>query len=119
MALPVNYPINEMVVQAAMADISTAGSAYTVAPRRGTIARVYSVIDTAITVADATWTMKINGTAVTGVSVTVAFTSAAAGDIDSAITSIPVNEGDLIEFVSDGGSTTTSVTHFFAVIREQ
>jgi len=113
-----NYPINEMPVQAEMADLSTAGSAYAVAPRRGKIVRVFSVIKAAITVADAVWTMKINGAAVTGVSVTVAFTGAAAGDVDSAIAAIPVSEGDTIEFVSDGASTTTAPTTFTAIIRE-
>ena len=50
-------------------DISTAGQIYTVAPVAGTVSRIWSVIDGAITIADATLTAKINGTAVTGATV--------------------------------------------------
>lgn len=118
MALPVPRPISEIVVQAYMADLSTASSAFAVAPCRGRIVRAYSVIGAAITVADAVWTIEINGTAVTGSSTTVAFTSAAAGDVDvsNPTGSNAVNEGDTIEFVSDGASTTTAPTMFVAVI---
>lgn len=119
MALPVNYPNNELVVQAYHADISTAGSAFTVAPCRGKIVRAYSVIGAAITGADSVWTMEINNTAVTGVSVTVANSGSAAGDMDSATPTgaNTVNEGDTIEFISDGASSTTSPVMYVAVIR--
>lgn len=118
MALPVNRPLSEGIVTAYMADLSTASSAYTVAPWRGKIVRAYSTIGAAITVADAVWTMEINGTAITGVSVTVANSGSAAGDVDTGTPTAAntVNEGDTIEFVSDGASTTTCPTHFVAVI---
>ena len=72
MALPVNYPDFERVVCAYLPDISTASSAFVAAPVRGKIVRAYSTTYNAITVADAVWTMEINGVAVGGVSVTVA-----------------------------------------------
>ena len=121
MAYPTRRKLNEKYVSAYMADLSTASSAFCVAPSSGTIEIAYSTIYNAITVADAVWTMKINGTAVTGVSVTVANTSSAAGDVDSGTPTGAnyVNAGDVIEFVSDGASTTTCPVTFTAVIRER
>jgi hypothetical protein len=120
MALPVPRPISETQVSAYMADLSTASSAFTVAPCRGRIVRAYSTIYNAITGADAVWTMEINGTAITGVSVTVANSGSAGGDVDTgtptAVSTTYVNEGDTIEFVSDGASSTTCPTMFVAVI---
>ena len=118
MALPQNRPLSEASVEVQMADLSTASSAYVVCPWRGTLKRAYSVIANAISSADAIWTMEINGTAVTGVSVTVANSGSAAGDMDSgeptAVTYL--NEGDVIEFITDGGSTDTCITRFTVVI---
>jgi hypothetical protein len=119
MALPANRPLTEDSVHAYMADLSTASSAFVVSPWRGKITRVYSVIYNAITGADAVWTVEINGTAVTGISVTVANSGSAAGDMDSdepTGSNHYVTEGDVIEFVSDGASSTTCPTMFTAVI---
>jgi hypothetical protein len=121
MALQVNKPISEIVVSAYMADISAASSAYAVAPMRGRVVRAYSVLQGSISAADAVWTMEINGTAISGVSVTVANSGSAAGDVDTS-GDIPnsstnaVNEGDTVEFVSDGASSTTAAAMFYAVI---
>ena len=118
MVLPNNRSLTECSVSAYMADLSTASSAFVVAPFRGSIKRVYSVIYNAITVANAVWTVESNGTAVTGVSVTVTQSGSAAGDVDSGTPTALyyVNEGDTIEFVSDGASTTACPTTFTAVI---
>lgn len=118
MALPVPRPLTEAYVSAYMADLSTASSAFCVAPCRGKLMRAYSVIANAITSADAVWTLEINGTAVTGISVTVANSGSAAGDMDSdePTAETYVNEGDVIEFVSDGASSTACPTMFTAVI---
>lgn len=118
MALPVPRPISEISVNAHLADLSTAGSAFCVSPCRGELVRAYSVIGAAITTANAVWTMEINGTAVTGVSVTVTQSGSAAGDVDTGEPTARtyVNEGDTIEFISDGASDTTCPTNFTAVI---
>lgn len=118
MALPVNRSSSEYVVGNQLADISAASSTYAVATAKGRLKRVYSVLHGAITGADATWAVSINGTAVTG-TVTVANASSAAGDIDSHEYSgdIYVNEGDLITFTSGGESSTTAIASFFAVIQ--
>jgi hypothetical protein len=120
MAIPENRPLSEASVSCYMADLSTAGSAFVTSPWRGTLKRVYSVIYNAITGADAVWTVEINNVAVTGISVTVTQSSSAAGDMDfdepTDLSTARVNEGDRLEFVSDGASSTTCPTMFTAVI---
>lgn len=118
MALPINRPGNEIVVGNQLADISAASTTYAVAPAKGRLVRAYSVLHGAITGADCTWTMTINGTAVTGTA-TVANSGSAAGDVDSVTFSgdVRVNEGDALGFVSAGESSTTAIASFFAVIQ--
>lgn len=118
MALPNNRPLNTIRVFAHMADSSTAGSAFAAAPTRGKIIKLGSIISAAVTTADTAITAKINGTAITGGAWTIAFTSAAAGDVDTVIPSgaNTVNEDDKIEFASDGGGSGTVPTTFFADI---
>jgi hypothetical protein len=117
MALPVNRPNSEYVVSNQLADISAASSTYAVATAKGKLKRAYSVLHGAITGADCTWVLKINGTTVTG-TVTVAYSGSAAGDIDSVEYDglTRVNEGDLITWTSAGESSTTAIATFFAVI---
>jgi hypothetical protein len=118
MALPERQPSNEVVVNVAMADVSTAGSVYVAAPVTGKLVRAYSCITNAITGADCTWSLELNGTAITGTG-TITQSGSAAGDVDEVIFSAPVyvNKGDTIEFISAGESSTTCITNFAAVIR--
>lgn len=119
MAYPSNRTFNVIRVHAYMADSSAAGSAFAVAPARGKIVKMGSVIYNAITVADTAITSKIAGTAVTGGGWTITQSGSAAGDVDSAIPTAAnfVNEDDNIEFISDGGASTTCPTMFYADIR--
>lgn len=121
MALPKIRPLNERIVWAYMADVSTASSAFAVAPIRGTIVEMGSVIYNAITGADSAVTSKITGTAITGGAWTITQSGSAAGDVDSAVPTAAnkVVAGDNIEFISDGASSTTCPAMFYAVIREQ
>ena len=118
MALPERQPSNEIAVSAYYADLSTAGSAFAAAPATGKLVRAYSVISAAITTANGTWTVEINGVAATGTA-TVTQSGSAAGDVDEIVFSDPphVNKGDTIEFVNAGESDTTCITNFTAVIR--
>lgn len=120
MALQENQTIDRVYLSANLVDISTASSAFVVSPVRGRIVKAWSVIYGAITSADAVWTMEINGTAITGVSVTVANSGSAAGDVDSGTptseTTNRVNPGDTIEFVSDGASSTAIAATFVVAI---
>jgi len=120
MVLPINTPDNEIVVALpTMADISTAGSVYAACPVRGRLVRGYSSISAAITGADCTWSVEVNGVAVTGTA-TITQSGSAAGDVDSVEFSgeaVNVNQGDVLEVISGGESSTTSIGHFQLVIR--
>jgi hypothetical protein len=119
MALPVNTPSNEVIVVFPQkADVSTQGSIYQSCPVRGTLVRGYSCLGGAITGADCTWSVEVNGTAVTGTA-TIANASSAAGDVDSVDFSgaVNVNQGDTLEIVVGGESSTTATGDFMLVIR--
>ncbi len=118
MALPRTGTLKERTVECFTADISTAGSAFTVAPCEGDIIKVWSVISNAITVGDSTVTTKIAGTAITGGVLTITQSGSAAGDVDSAVPTGArhVYEDQNIEFAFTG-STTTCPAMFYATIR--
>lgn len=90
-------------------DIGTAGSIYFVAPFDGSITKAWSAIYGAIATTDTILTLKINTVSVTNGSITIAFTSSAAGDIDSCTPSAlnTFSEGDLLEIASDGATSST------------
>ncbi len=118
MSLPNPRPLNIIRVSTYMADSSTAGSSFIAAPTRGKVIKVGSIIHAAVTTADTNVTTKINGTSITGGAFVIAFTSAAAGDVDTATPSAAnlVNEDDKIEFASGGEGSGTVPTTFFADI---
>lgn len=89
-------------------DISTPASHFVVCPIAGTITKIYSTIDNAITVANAVLSFELAGTAVTGGGITIATASSAAGDVDTATPTAAntVTAGQAIEMITDGGSTT-------------
>ena len=119
MALPEPHPLFERLVTAHMADISTAGSSFAVFPCRGEIVKLGSVIYNAITGADAIITTRIAGVAIAGGGWTVSQSGSAAGDVDEAVPTGATagSEGQNIEFVSDGASSTACPATFFALIR--
>lgn len=101
-----------------VADISTASSADTIAcPYSGTIKKVVSTLQAAITVADAVLTTKIGtpgaGTAITNGVITIATAGSAAGDIDTATPTAAnaITEGQLLSVISDGGSTDAAAAY--------
>lgn len=101
--------VNQYAITTRIADISTASSAWVVAPHAGNVVKIYSVIDGAITAADAVLTPKIATVAITGGAITIATASSAAGDVDSSTPSAAnaVTAGQAIEIATDGGSTGT------------
>jgi Flp pilus assembly protein TadG len=120
MALPSNRPYNEVYLTGHMADLATASStAYIAATHRGRLKRAFTIIANSITTANATVSVKVNGTTIGTITVTTS--GSAAGDVDTAYfgyqgTANFVSEGDLITFVSDGASDTTTITRCTAVI---
>jgi hypothetical protein len=99
--------LDQYVVYGEIADISTGASSWTVAPHAGDIVAAYTVIDGAITGADATITLEIGGTLVTDSSITIAYSGSAAGTVDSSTPSAAntVTAGQAVEIITDGGST--------------
>jgi len=116
-----SHNLIEVLLTGQIVDISSADQIYIPVPTGfdGDIIEIRTAIDAAITVADATITAKIGGTAVTGGAITVATSGSAAGDTDVAYptgarTVVP---GDAIEIETDGGSTTTAKCNVTIVIR--
>jgi len=90
-----------------IADISTGASSWAVSPVAGDITRIWTVIDGAITVADAAITFEIGGVAVTDAGITIANVGSAAGVVDSSTPTAlnTITAGGAIELITDGGST--------------
>lgn len=111
--------LNDYFLTVKMADVSTAGSVFVVAPDSGKIIKINSVLGGAIATANAAITTEINGVAVTGGAITIATASSAAGDVDSAepTAANSVEEGGVIEIITDGASTNTIPVEFTIIIR--
>jgi hypothetical protein len=108
-----------VTVSTRIADVSTASSAYAVAPVAGDIVAIYTVLGGAISGADSVVTAAIAGVAITGISITVAQASSAAGDVDSDVPTAlyTATAGQLLTATTDGASTGTATLDVFFVIR--
>lgn len=84
----------------------------------GKITAVYVTLQNAITVANATVTVKIAGVTATGGSITVTQAGSAAGSIFSCTPSAAntVTAGSALEIHSDGGSTTACVAYVTVLV---
>jgi hypothetical protein len=103
------------------------------APFKGTILELGSLIGSVVSTADATCTVSVAGTAVTGGNWVVTQSGSAIGDLDFAsvsgvgngntaanttITAVnTVNEGDLIKFAWTGSGTAGGHVNLYAVIK--
>jgi hypothetical protein len=90
-----------------IASLDTVADYYLVFPFAATITKIYSVIDGAILTADKVLTASIGGVAVTGGALTIAFTAAAAGDIDSCTPSAAnaIGAGAALKIAATGATT--------------
>src|SRR5579885_2599203 len=90
-----------------IADLSADATYYMVCPYAGTITKIYSVIDGAVSTADATITAKIGSTAITNGVITVTSSGSAAGDVDSCSPTAAnvVTAGSAINLVVAGGGS--------------
>lgn len=86
-------------------DGSADATYYLVCPQAGTISKIYTVIDGAVSTADITVTANIGATPITNGVVTIATAASAAGDIDSATPTAAntVTAGQAINLVVAGG----------------
>lgn len=124
MAYPTNRPLYSIRVHAYNADMSAAGSSFTVFPMRGKIVNIGVVAHAAVTTAPNVLTAKIGvsgsaGTAITLPTWTKTHTSAAAGDVVEVVpTGANVGDaGNNIEFISDGaGSGTVPCTYYADIV---
>jgi hypothetical protein len=89
-----------------------------VSPIAGDIAKIYSVIDGALTTGNATLTAKIGATAVTDGAITVTQAGSAAGDVDSVTPSAAktVAVGDVLSITVGGTNDATELGHVVFVI---
>jgi len=111
--------LNDYFLTTKVTDISTAGSTFVAVPDGGKVVKILTSIKNAITTADAAITFEIGGTAITGGAITVTQSGSAAGDIDSSVPTAAnrVEEGEAIEIISDGGSSTACETVVTFIIR--
>lgn len=120
MALQTIGPLGQFTVAAFMSDSSAVSSAFAVAPRRAKLIGFKSVMYNAITVADSVITFKVNAVAVTTVAAhTLTQSGSAAGDVDTSAPAAQtfIQPDQTIEFISDGGGTTTCPTMFYAIFQ--
>ena len=111
--------LNDYFLTSKITDISSAGSTFVPVPDGGRIIKIFTSIKNAITTADAALSFEISGTAVTSGDITVTQSGSAAGDVDTAEPTAEnsVNEGQAIEMITDGGSSTACECVVTFVIR--
>jgi len=121
MALPVNRTLDTKSLSGIhMADVTTGTpSAFVQSPMRGQITGFRSALYGALSGSSTVITLKVNGTAVAGATLTMA-AGGAAGDGDEGTptpgtTTAYVDAGDSIEFSSNGGSDNGTVPATFSV----
>lgn len=103
-----SYPLNWYSLVGQFADISAPSTVWLNSPQFGYIRRIVITLVNAITVADSVVTLKVDNVSVTG-SLTVAFTGSAKGTSFEWVLNAPVKKGSLIEIITDGASSTTSI----------
>jgi hypothetical protein len=120
MTLPVNEPLNEIVVSCKTASVGTSpAAAFAVAPVKGRIVRTFAVLEGTIT-GTATILVAINGGGNIGA---LALAAGAAGTATSdapaaAGVARDVQEGDVISFTPTGATGAGIPAQFHAVIRK-
>lgn len=113
------FNVNKAYLTVDIVDVSTAETIFVVVPFGGTLTNVYTVLQNAITIADATVTIQDHNGNSAG-TITVAFTGSAAGDIDSLTPAVnnTFTAGQRVRIITDGASTTAArlvVTLVFTV----
>lgn len=96
--------LNQLIIPYYIADGSAEKDHYVNVGHAGTVSKIYSIIDGAVSTADITVTAKIGSTAMTNGAITIATAGSAAGDKDEC------SPTALNVFDSPGGAVTLTVT---------
>lgn len=129
MALTKNHPLGEAYLGSSADSVVTGQAGYVRAPFKGRLIQAGTIIGGPVTTADATVTVSIAGTAVTGGAFVITQSSSAAGDHDYAATGDSgansvitganiVNENDPIKFAFTGSGTAGGAVHVYAVLQK-
>jgi len=114
-----NIDANKIAVCVNITSLTGTGVYRTTIPYSGTINSIRSVIDGALTVGDATITSAVNGVAVTGGVITIAYSGSAAGDWDWCVPSANNTvDGNSVLSFTVGGSNTANVGATITVLIE-
>ncbi len=111
--------LNQYALTLDIADGSAEAAYYLVCPHAGDIAKIYTVIDGAVSTADITVTAAIAGVDVTNGVVTIATSASGAGDVDVATPTAAntVTAGQAVRFtVAGGGSGGSPKVHLTMLI---
>ena len=103
------FNINKFYTTLSFVDVSTPEKVYFYVPFAGTLTKVSTILQNAITVADSIVTVKNNAGSSAG-TLTISFTGSAAGDIDTLIPSVnnTFTAGQFLSIETDGASTTAA-----------
>jgi hypothetical protein len=119
MALPINRPIDEVVVSARTTSIgATPAAASTVAVAKGTLQRAYAFSEGASTGTIAVAVAINGGTSLGSISFTGGANTSGSIEFGLASSTLNVSEGDLITFTPSGGGGATIPGHFYAIINK-
>lgn len=102
--------LNRVYLTYSIPDLNAAASYWMVIPVAGAIVKIWSAIDSALATADNVLTFEIAGVAVTNGTVTITQAGSAAGDVDSATPTAAntLTEGQALEIISNGGTSSTT-----------
>ncbi len=105
-----NLGVNKLYLPIDVTTLVGTGVYYAVSPLAGTISKIYSIIEGALTVGNATLTGKIGATPITNGAITITQAGSAAGDVDSATPSAAntVTAGSVISVTVGGTNETAS-----------
>lgn len=103
------FTTNKFIISAVLDDVSTASSVYIPIPVACTVNSVYTCLQTALTTADATVTVRNNSDNSMG-TITITQSGSAAGDVDSVApaSNNTFTAGQRMRIQSDGASDTTA-----------
>ena len=119
MALPVNEPVNEVVVGCYTTSLgATPVAGWAASPVKGRLVRTYAVVSTGTSTGSGTIAVKINGAGSDIGALAVPIGAAGTTTTDAPAGTRDVNEGDAISFTPAGAGGAGVTGQMYAVIRK-